>query len=160
MSNEFRFPDAPAKDPGEAYSVELDCFAICANFWRPNEQYSGGDYVRPNRPTGFAYQASGGTSAAADPRWPVVLGLTVVDGSITWTCVAAAANGLNAVSAPSAASDPVGLTISGVVVSETTKILATYAIGGITGRDYTAVYTFTLNGQTRIARQKVPVRLR
>lgn len=147
------------KDAAESKSVELNLFRWCANSWRANEQFSAAEYLRPTTPTGFAYQSSGGTSGAKEPRYPTVIGSTVVDGSQTLTCVAAGVNGLSAVSAPSGVSDPTGLTISDVSVSETTKILATYA-GGQDGQDYDAVFSFTLNSVPRVARQLVQIRKR
>lgn len=149
--------DTIQKDPAESKPVELNLFRWCANYWRPNEQFSAAESVRPTTPTGFAYQGSGGTSGAKEPRWPLVLGAVVTDGSIVWTCTAAAANGLNAITAPGGTSDPTGLTIGSVSASETTKILATYS-GGTEGQDYDAVYTFTLNSVTRVARQRVEIR--
>lgn len=153
--------DPVVKDPAESKIVQLDFFGWAANFWQPNEQYATNEYVRPNESvsTGFAYQASSGTSGRREPRWPTTIGATVIDGSITWTCATAGTNGLNAVSAPTAVSDPVGITISSVSVSETSKILATYA-GGNNGQDYDAVFSFTLNGVPRVARQTVKVRNR
>jgi hypothetical protein len=156
----FRFPDAPAKDPAESMDVVLDLAQWCANFWLPNEQFTLNEYARPNTPTGFSYQATtAGTSGAREPRWPTTLGATVNDGSVVWTCTAAGVNGFNALSAPGAVSEPTGLTIGSISVSETTKILATYS-GGTHGYDYAAVFTFTLRGISRVARQLVRVRRR
>lgn len=158
MAETLTFPDA-IKDPSESLPVELNLFKYCANFWRANEQFGAAEYARPNRSTGFAYQSSGGTSGEREPVWPTVLGGTVVNGSITWTAVAAGLNGLNAITAPTAVSDPLGLTIASVSASESTKILATYS-GGTLDQDYDAVFTFTLNGVSRVARQRVLVRKR
>jgi hypothetical protein len=66
---------------------------------------------------------------------------------------------VNAISSPSASSDPTGLTITNVSAAETTKIQATYS-GGVEGETHDAVFTFTLNGVTRVARQKVPIEKR
>jgi hypothetical protein len=157
MSDDYTFGEI-TKDPGASRIVELELFNKAANFWRPNEQYATNEYIRPNIATGFAYQAAGaGTSGLREPRWPTVLNATVVDGSITWTCSAAGANGLNAVSSPSAVSSPAGLTIASISVSETSKILATYS-GGVGGQEYDAVFSFTLNGVPRVARQRVKIR--
>jgi hypothetical protein len=156
---EYRF-GAVAMDPAETLQVTLNLFRICASFWRGNEPYASSEYVRPNRATGFAYECTtAGTSAGREPVWPRVISSTVTDGSAVWTCRAAEANAISAVSSPSAASDPTGLTIGSVSVSESAKILATYS-GGTLGQDYDAVFTFTLNGATRVARQRVQVRKR
>jgi hypothetical protein len=151
--------DALVKDASESKSVELNLFRWCASFWRPNEQYSNGEYARPTNPTGFAYQGTAGTSGSREPVWPRTIDATVSDGSVTWTCKAAGSNGLNSISSPVGVSDPSGLTISDVSVSELTKILATYA-GGTLGQDFEAVFTFTLNGVPRVARQLVKIRKR
>lgn len=159
MKIDYTFPDA-VKDPGAEKKVELNLFKFCANYWRANELVALGEYFRPGKSTGYAYQVSvGGTTGAREPSWPTTLGATVVSGSATFTCAEAGANGLNALSSPSAVSDPTGMTVTGVTVSETTKLLATYQ-GGTLGQDYDAVFTFTLNGITRVARQKVLIRKR
>lgn len=153
------FPDA-LKDPAEDLKVTLSLFRYCASFWRPNESYDLSEFVRPNKATGFAYQATAaGLSSAREPTWPRTLAATVVDGSVTWTCAAASTNGLNAITSPSAVSEPTGLTIASVSVSESTKILATYS-GGTLDQDYDAVFTFTLNSVPRVARQRVLIRKR
>lgn len=155
----YTFP-AIDKDPAETRKVELNLFGKCANFWRPNEAFALNEHIRPTNSTGYSYEATtGGVSGAVEPVWPKAIGATVVDGSVTWTCRAADANGLNAITSPSGASDPTGLTISGVAVSESVKILATYA-GGTLHKQYDAVFSFTLNGVTRIARQTVRIRKR
>lgn len=160
-ARDYRFDDHLGKDPAEAAPVVLDLFSLCANFWTTNEQYSQGEFVRPNRATGFSYECTtAGTSGFREPNdWPTTIGATKTEGSVTWTCRAAGSNGLNAITSPSAVSDPTGLTIGSVSVSESTKILATYS-GGVEDQEYDAVFTFTLNGVTRIGRQRVPVRKR
>lgn len=161
MSDDYTF-DPVTIDPGDTFKVALDLFDICANFWTPNEQYALGEFVRPRLSTGFAYECtSAGTSGRREPIWNRTIGavLSSNDGSVQWTCRTAGTNGLMAISSPSAVSDPLGLTISGVAVSESTKILATYA-GSSLGQDFDAVYTFTLNDVTRIARQRIEIRKR
>ena len=61
--------------------------------WQANRAYQTGQVVRPNQRagTGFEYlaatDAGGGMSSGdQEPTWPKVVGGTVVDGSITWTC--------------------------------------------------------------------------
>jgi hypothetical protein len=153
--DEYTF-DPVTKDPAGARKVVLDLFSICANFWRPNEEYSEGEFIRPNRANGFSCECTtAGTAGAREPTWPTTVGSTVTSGSATFTCRAASTNGLSAITSPSASSD---LTVSDVSVEESTKILATYAVGGTDGEDYDVVFSFTLDGVTRIARQTVRVR--
>lgn len=47
-----------------------------------------GAYGVPTVGNGFYYKATaGGTTGSSQPAWPVVIGTTVVDGSVTWTCI-------------------------------------------------------------------------
>jgi hypothetical protein len=148
------------KDPAEDLVVGLNFFSYCANLWAANEEFSLNEFIRPTRPTGFSYKATtAGCSGAREPVWPEVAGSTVEDGSIVWTCAAAGSNGLAPITSPSATSDPTGLTISSVSVEENTRIIATYQ-GGWLGQDYDVVFTFTLSGLPRVARQTVKVRKR
>jgi len=47
--------------------------------------------VKPTTQNGFWYEATtGGTShATTEPVWPTVVGNTIVDGTVTWTCIRA-----------------------------------------------------------------------
>jgi hypothetical protein len=160
-ATDFRSFGPAVKDPAESLHVELDLFAWCANYWRPNEQIAITEYVLSRRLNGFSYRVSvAGATGMREPEfWPRLAGATVQSGSATLVAVAGYVNALMPISDVSGASDPSGLTLSGVAVSETAKILATYA-GGDLDRDYDAVFSFTLNGAQRVARQKVMVRKR
>src|SRR5262245_8167120 len=149
---------APAtKHPSETILVELDLFEWCANFIKAGEQADEGEDFRPPQPNGYAYRVTtAGQFGLRIPNFfPRTLGLTVQCGSVTLITVEAGANGLSAITAPSVYSN--GITITGVAVRENCKIVAAYT-GGAEDRDYEAVFAFTLNGVTRIARQKVLVR--
>jgi hypothetical protein len=157
-TTEYRFGPV-TKDPAEERKVFLDCFDLCANFWRPNTVYASGAYVRPSTATGFAYLTSaGGLTGATEPRWPTVISGTREDGSLIWQCVAPGTNGLNVISSPSQAA-PSGITAGSVSVVDGTKIAVTYS-GGTEGQDYDVVFTFTINSIVRVGRQTVRVRKR
>lgn len=148
------------KNPSDVRQLEVDFYSKCAALWKANEDTTLNEYALPTRPNGFAYQVTvAGRTGTDEPRWPTSIGVTVVNGSTTYQCAAAGTNGISAISSPSVTSDPSGLTISGVAVSETRKIVLTVS-GGVLGSEYDLVYAFTLNGVARESRQKVHVLLK
>lgn len=77
-----------------------------ANSWsvqRANSfAYALGDVVRPAAANGFLYRATtAGTTAGTVPTYPTVIGQTVVDGGVTWTCYGLAVTFFTAANAPS-----------------------------------------------------------
>lgn len=56
--------------------------------WAASTAYGAGAIRKPTQPNrnGLRYTASAGTSGGSEPTWPLVPGLTVADGSVTWTC--------------------------------------------------------------------------
>ena len=58
-----------------------------AQVWAAATGYTVGELRRPTAGNGFVYRvAAAGVSAAGEPAWPTVLGTSVVDGGVTWTC--------------------------------------------------------------------------
>lgn len=63
--------------------------------WASTTVYAAGAHARPTTQNGYYYRAKfGGTSSGTEPGWPVVLGSTVTDGTVTWQCVSAVASEL------------------------------------------------------------------
>jgi hypothetical protein len=157
---EYTITPALVKDPAEARTFDVDFYAKCVQLWRPNEQVSVGEFMRPSVPNGFAYRVTNaGTTGAKEPLWPKVIDQTIPSGSATFECSTAVAQGLNAITSPAVTSDPAGLTVTAVSVQETRKIRCTVS-GGLDGQDYDLVYGFTLDAVSRVARLKVQVRKR
>jgi hypothetical protein len=58
------------------------------SFWTSGSFYPVGDYVIPTIPSLYIYRCdASGISAGSEPTWPTIIGNTVVDGTVTWSCV-------------------------------------------------------------------------
>jgi hypothetical protein len=82
------------KLPGEKIPIQVDLTDFCEHRWNSKYGagiYADGDVVRPtpaNR-TGFEYECTAaGQVGVEEPRWPIVEGETVQDGSVVWECAA------------------------------------------------------------------------
>lgn len=109
---------------GEKLPLQIDLTDFCEKRWdarRAAGIYGLGEFVRPtpaNR-TGFQYEATvGGQVAPQEPAWPTIIGQTVVDGSVTWTC-RAMSNGSLLKTIATAAWDGDGFTIDGETIINT-----------------------------------------
>jgi hypothetical protein len=154
------FPDVALKDPSESILITLDCYEKCIARWQPNTWHALNEYVRPVIGTGYAYRRTqAGNNGSTEPRWPKGNGLTVVDGAGIWQAVPSQTYGINAITSPAVASDPVGITVADISVEDGWKILAKYS-GGVLGRLYDLIWSFTLNGVPRVARHQVRIEKR
>jgi len=56
--------------------------------WQKSYNYALGDYSRPTVPNGYIYEVTSdtGSSGSSEPTWPAVVGSTVTDGGLVWTC--------------------------------------------------------------------------
>lgn len=156
---ELRFP-CVTKIPGETFPVILSVFGMCAQFWESNEQWETGEFAWPTKANGFVaeWTSPSGRSSLKEPRWPTDEGAnaTIPDGSGVWTLrVPTILNGIQPVSNPSATA-PAGITASGVIVIENTKIAVDY-IGGTAGESYNVDFTWLIAGRPRGGRQVVHV---
>ena len=146
-----------AKRASEVIPITLNLQDALRTFWVAGRRYAIGEYVRPTEATGFAYQASGaGEAAFNEPRWPTTPGNTVVDGSVTWTCVAAASNAVDPIQSAAWANVSSGI----VVTSTATGVEETSAnvTGGTAGTIYQIRCTVTtVAGEVYIAEWDVTV---
>lgn len=167
-----RWP-ATQKDPDETVPRSLSLFALCATFWRANEQYTLGDFAWPNirvddgqitkGAIGYVMECTtAGRSGSKEPRWSVLADtpMSVLDGSVQWTPRVGGLQGIQSVSAPAVTSVTPNdglLSTSGILVSEGTKLLVDYS-GGVLNKDYTVEFEFTIAGRLRVGRQVVQIR--
>lgn len=150
--------DAIVKDPASTHSVELDLYILIANEWQPNREFTIGTLVRPLHPNGFELVAmTDGVTNSDEPRVPGAVGEIFKDGSITWQVAQPSTASLLAVGTPTAASEPLGLTISGLAVVNNRYLQATYS-GGTVENDYDVVFSIDIGGQPKVFRQTVQVR--
>lgn len=171
---QFRWPPV-TKDPGDDLPTQLGLWALCAQFWAPNEQYDTGDFVWPRitvlegqivkGPNGCAFECTqAGRSGAKEPRWLVTpdVAMPALDGTVQWTPRVGALQGVNAASSPQVLaivpSDGVtnDLTTSQPIINEGTKLLVDY-LGGTDGLSYEIQFAVTIGGRQRIGRQQVNV---
>lgn len=55
--------------------------------WAPSVAYQAGTVIRPTSGNGYVYTAvTAGTSGATQPVWPTVVGQTVTDSGVLWSC--------------------------------------------------------------------------
>ncbi len=160
----LRFDDV-SKHPTETRLLRLDFFPLVATFWRPGEQYATNGYVRPRAETGFAYQASAaGQSGLTEPAWPTTLSGTVVDGSITWTAVASASNGVQALTSPTVVVDPTGgITLGSPSMVDgkgTDSAIQFTVLAGTVGEKYRIECQVTAGSETLRGSIEVEVRLK
>lgn len=149
-----------SKGVDDTFPATLSAFGMCALYWSANEQYELGEFIWPTKPNGFVLECTTpGRSGAKEPRWNAVgVDQPVSDGSAVFTLrVPTITSGVQPLENPQVASvSPVGLVISGLAVSENTKILVDYS-GGIAGKSYTVRYTFNIAGRQRQGSQVVHV---
>lgn len=85
--------------------IELRLTDGSATTWAAGTAYNVGDRVFPTTRNGYVYEctAAGTSDAATEPIWPTNIGDTVVDGTVTWQCIATEAdNSLGGVMSPTA----------------------------------------------------------
>jgi len=134
----------------------VDWTAKCLNFWQPAFAYTAGQHVRPTVANGFEYQCTTGGQSDGDkePSWnqAAVIGATVTDGSVVWTCCALSASGLRkTISGSTWPNVPTGITLSGqsITNSYSTQQAYTLVTGGTTGGIYRLTNHVTFSDGTQ-----------
>lgn len=123
------------QDPADKldYTVKFD--DELALRWEPETSYSLSDRRRPTASTGFEYECTtAGQSGRKEPVWPKVVGQTITDGSVTWTCRALSSSSLRTTLASATWNADAAITVSGQTVSGAKAIA--YLEGGLAGTDY------------------------
>jgi hypothetical protein len=85
------WPDSPQANTGNSNSIgnATGNSTWAVDKWNATTAYSLGDEAIPDASqNGYTYEVTAaGTSGGSEPTWPTTLGNTVVDGTVTWTCV-------------------------------------------------------------------------
>lgn len=119
--------------------------------WTASTAHAVEDVVRPNPANGYLYRCSvAGTSAATPPTWPLGVGQTVTDGSVTWECCGGGVTALTASNETWPAPFTAGPIGSAVIVDKivTPGILIAYSTfsPAITGQGGSFVEQFNPSG--------------
>lgn len=76
-----------SQDPQDELDYRANFIGHCIRYREENTAYGLGAVVEPLATTGFQYRATtAGRTSKSEPRWPVIVGQTVKDGSVVWTC--------------------------------------------------------------------------
>lgn len=106
-----------------------------ANCWESAAEVSPTYRVRPAIPNGYEYEATaGGQTGWKEPIWPKVLGATITDGSVVWTCRAISTQSLSSTVSSVAWSSDSGIVISDEVLQG--QLARAMVSGGTDGQTY------------------------
>jgi hypothetical protein len=158
----------PPKHPDATLDYAVDFEEQCARLWARLTDFGAGERIRifsGGKSVGFEFEpTTPGRSGTRTPLFPAVVGETVPDGSIVWTCRAlSSASLLRTISGtPTWEVDDDAVTASGETVSGL-KAIANLA-GGDDGEDYTVTVTATTSDgliipKTVILPVRVPVKV-
>lgn len=105
-------------------SITVTAANSFATTWSGTAAHVVGDIIRPASGNGFLYLCStAGTTASSTPTFPTVIGQTVTDGTVVWTCLGESITQLTSVS-PTWASAAFS-TAYGVIYDSQTGVAAT-----------------------------------
>jgi hypothetical protein len=157
----------PPKHPDATLDYAVDFEEQCARVWSSLTDFQAGEYIRVfsgGKAVGFEFEpTTPGRSGLRAPVFPSVLGATITDGSVVWTCRAiSAASLLRTISGTPAweiTDDDGDVTISGETVSGFKAIA--YLAGGTDGEDYVVTVSATTTPDSLVLPKTVilPVRI-
>lgn len=136
------------KRPGETIDRIIDFRGELFQPWRAGVEYAQNAYARPTRPNGFDYQVTSsgtGRTSAAEPRWPTTAGVTVTDGSLTWTCRAPSTSSMDPLTGSATVTSPTGITVTHSSTDPLGDVRLRIA-GGTAGKDYSVLVAATSSG--------------
>jgi len=148
----------PEKDPADKLDYAVDFEGAITNRVMRGRNYSLTMRVRPSKATGYEYECTtAGQTGWREPKFPMTIGATVVDGSVVWTCRALSNASLSTTVASTPTWSAPGLTLSGETLIGQRAIA--YIEGGEDGQDYSIVVTATMaDGSVRTKVVILPVR--
>lgn len=135
--------------PNTSVDYGIEWLGFLSQRWFPATAFALNYAIRPRIATGFQYVvASAGVSAANEPKWPTGIGATIVDGSITWQCAAAANTSLAATISASNWSTDGGVTIASSALNGTQAVVVVAAANNLADGDYYVRDIVTLSNGT------------
>lgn len=134
------------KRPGETLDRIFDLRPEILRAWRRGVEYGAAEFVRPSAPNGYDYECTvAGRTAQREPRWPTVIGTSVPDGSLTWTCRAPNSASQDQLSGSATLTVPTGITATHLSTEATGDVLLRFG-GGIAGQDYSVLASVNTAG--------------
>lgn len=123
------------QDPEDNLDYTIDFERWLAEQWQAGTVVAAASFRRPKMPTGFEYEAtSAGQTGKREPIWPRILGSTISDGSVLWTCRPLSNNSLKAVLASATWTADPGITLGTATISG--QRATVFLSGGSDGTDY------------------------
>ncbi len=124
---------------GSVRPYDFDVGLASVTAWDEDMSIAASGIIRPSVGNGFVYTATAaGQTGALEPAWPITVGGTVTDGSLTWTAGAPPVTGQDTISTVTWTQvSPPDATLT--ITSETnTNLVASALIGaGTSGNAYT-----------------------
>ncbi len=147
------------KTVNEGITLEFEFARVLEFLWRPCQEYSLTDFVRPTTSNGFQYECTNaGQTDNEEPDWTTTLASprnTITDGSVVWAVSDFGDSASDTISTKDVTADT-GLSAS-AAVQDGTKI-SSRITGGTAGKSYNVICQIvTAAGDTYEAIRRVTV---